>query len=87
MPDFSTEIDVEPWEYISACSNREVDELINTLIEDGHLDKFNGKVVSKGDASLMSVEWDEAITKIRNSKHLLSIDDENVIINIANKLF
>jgi len=86
MPDFSTEIDIEPWEYISACSNREVDELINTLIEDGHLDKFNGKVVSKGDASLMSEEWDEALAKIRNSKHLLSIDDENVIINIANKL-
>jgi len=87
MPDFSTEIDIEPWEYVSACSNREVDELINTLIEDGHLDKFNGKVVSKGDASLMSEEWDEALAKIRNSKHLLSIDDENVIINIANKLF
>jgi hypothetical protein len=87
MPDFSTEIDIEPWEYISACSNREVDELINTLIEDGHLDKFNGKVVSKGDASLMSEDWNEALAKIRNSKHLLSIDDENVIINIANKLF
>jgi hypothetical protein len=87
MPDFSTEIDIEPWEYISSCSNREVDELINTLIEDGHLDKFNGKVVSKGDVSLMSEDWNEALTKIRNSKHLLSIDDENVIINIANKLF
>jgi hypothetical protein len=44
-------------------------------------------VVSKGDASLMSEDWNEALVKIRNSKHLLSIDDENVIINIANKLF
>ena len=87
MPDFSTEIDIEPWEYISSCSKREIDELIKTLIEDGHLDSFNGKVISKGDTSLMSMEWDEALTKIRNSKHLLSIDDENVIINIANKLF
>ena len=87
MPDFSTEIDIEPWEYISSCSKREIDELITTLIEDGHLDSFNGKVISKGDANLMSMEWDEALTKIRNSKHLLSNNDENVIINIANKLF
>jgi hypothetical protein len=34
----------------------------------------------------MDIEWDESLTKIRFSKHLLSNEDENVIINIANKL-
>jgi hypothetical protein len=34
----------------------------------------------------MDMEWDELLTKIRMSKHLLSNEDENVIINIANKL-
>ena len=87
MPDFSTEIDIEPWKYISECSRREIDELIETLIENGHLARFNGKEVpTKEGASVMDIEWDELLTKIRFSKHLLSNEDENVIINIANKL-
>jgi hypothetical protein len=87
MPDFSAEIDIEPWEYISECSSREIDELIETLIEDGHLSRFNGKAVpKKGNASVMDLEWDEILTKIRNSKHLLSNEDESRIIEIGNKL-
>lgn len=87
MPDFSAEIDIEPWEYVSECSRREIDELIETLIEDGHLDRFNGKAVpTKEGASVMDIEWDELLTKIRFSKHLLSNEDESRIIDIANKL-
>lgn len=87
MPDFSTEIDIEPWEYVSECNGREIEELIETLIEDGHLARFNGKVQpNKQGGSVMDLEWDELLTKIRNSKHLLSNEDENIIINIANKL-
>ena len=47
MPDFSTSIDIEPWEFVSECSKTEIQELIETLIEDGHLDMFNGKVKPK----------------------------------------
>lgn len=87
MPDFSTEIDIEPWEYIAECSRREIDDLIETLIEDGHLALFNGKAIPKKEGSnVMDIEWDEMLTKIRNSKHLLSNEDESIIINIANKL-
>jgi hypothetical protein len=87
MPDFSAEIDIEPWEYVSECSRREIDDLIETLIEDGHLDRFNGKILpKKGNVSVMDMEWDELITKIRNSKHLLSNEDESRIIDIGNKL-
>ncbi len=87
MPDLSREIDIEPWEYINACSNREIDELIQDLIDDGHLTRFNGKLVPKKEnGSFMDLEWDELLTKIKNSKHLLSNEDESIIINIANKL-
>jgi hypothetical protein len=87
MPDFSTSVDIEPWEYVSECSGRDIDDLIESLVEEGHLDRFNGKVVpKKGNVSVMDLEWDEIILKIRNSKHLLSNDDESRIIEIANKL-
>ena len=87
MPDFSASIDIEPWEYISECTRSEIEDLIESLIEDGHLDSFNGKVKPKKEgATVMELEWDELMTKIRNSKHLLSNDDEIIIINIENKL-
>ena len=87
MPDFSASVDIEPWEYVSECSGRDIEDLIESLVEEGHLDRFNGKVVpKKGNVSVMDLEWDEIILKIRNSKHLLSNDDESRIIEIANKL-
>ena len=88
MPDFSSEIDIAPWEYINACSQREIDELIEDLIDDGHLARFNGKVVpmKENNGTVMDLEWEEVLLKLKNSKHLLSNDEENVIINIANRL-
>lgn len=87
MPDFSSEIDIDPRDYISECSCREINELIETLIENGHLARFNGKAVpTKEGDSVMDIEWDELLTKIRFSKHLLSNEDENTIIDIAKKL-
>ena len=87
MPDFSTSVDIEPWEYISECTRSEIEDLIESLVENGHLDLFNGKFKPKKDgATVMELEWDELMMKIRNSKHLLSNDDESRIIEIANKL-
>ena len=87
MPDFSTEIDIDAWDYISACSNREVKELIEALVENGHLDSFNGQVKPANvHNSLLDDEWSETLNKLRDSRHLLSVEEENTIIKIANKL-
>jgi hypothetical protein len=43
-------------------------------------------VPKKGGGNVMDLEWDELLTKIRNSKHLLSNEDEQIIVSIANKL-
>lgn len=85
MPDFSTSIDIEPWEYVSECSERDIEDLIETLIDDGHLDKFNGKVKPSNSYTLMDNEWNEALEKLRNSRHLLSIEEENRITEITKK--
>jgi hypothetical protein len=85
MPDFSTSIDIEPWEYVSECSERDIEDLIETLIDDGHLDKFNGKVKPSNSNTLMDNEWNEALEKLRNSRHLLSIEEENRITEITKK--
>ena len=87
MPDFSTEIDIDAWDYISACSNREVKELIEALVENGHLDSFNGQVKPVNTHNtLMDDEWWTALIKLRDSRHLLSSEDEQRITEITNKL-
>ena len=87
MPDFSTEIDIDAWDYISACSNREVKELIEALVEGGHLDSFNGQVKPVNTHNtLMDDEWWAALVKLRDSRHLLSSEDENRITDIAKRL-
>ena len=87
MPDFSTEIDIDAWDYISACSNREVKELIDALVEEGHLDSFNGQVKPANlNNTLLDDEWWTALVKLRDSRHLLSSEDEQRITDISKRL-
>jgi hypothetical protein len=87
MPDFSTDIDIDPSEYVSECSHSEIIELIEILVEDGHLDRFNGKVrPSNNHNGVIDDEWKEGLSKLLFSKHLLSSEDEIVITNIIKKL-
>ena len=37
MPEFETYVDVDVDEFVSACSKREIKELIEVLIEGGHI--------------------------------------------------
>ena len=85
MADFSTYIDVEPSEYVSECSRSEIIELIEILIEEGHLDSFNGKVkLSSKDG--IDDEWYEALNKLHRSKMVLTKEDEDTIFTISKKL-
>jgi hypothetical protein len=85
MPDFNTSIEIEPWEYVSECSKRDIEDLIETLINDGHLDTFNGKVKPSNSNTLMDDKWNDTLEKLRNSRHLLSIEEENRITEIGEK--
>ena len=85
MPDFSTYIDIDPSEYISECSRSEIKEVIDCLVEDGHLNTFNGKIHPK-DNTPMDDEWEDMLLKLKDSRHLLSSEDESVIIEISKKM-
>ena len=39
MPEFETYIDIDPDEFIDNCSEREIGELIESLVESGYLTK------------------------------------------------
>ena len=85
MPDFSTYIDIDPDEYISSCSNREIKELIDSLIEEGHLPEASSKNEPKN-KNILDLLWDEMCDKIRRGRLRLTSEDEEIINTISNKL-
>ena len=96
MPEFTAEIDIDPSEFISDCSSSEIDELIETLHEDGHLTEYfklneildpNSYIVIVGpDANLMDIEWSEVMVKLSRNRFMLSNEEEELIKKIANRL-
>jgi len=83
MANFETYVDIGPGEFIENCSRREIKELVDILIEEGHL---NGLLVtSDRHHNLLDEEWMEIISKIMKSRLLLSDEEESLIKNIANR--
>jgi hypothetical protein len=85
MPYFETEVDVDPREFVDSCSTREITQLINYLIEEGHLPPECDKSSKPEHPSVLEGIWDTAISKISNNRLLLTPEEEETIIKISNK--
>lgn len=84
MPEFTTEIDIEPWEYVSSCNKHEIKSLISCLIDENHISSVSTENVNE--KSLLDLEWDDICEKIRKSRLLLTSDEENFIKNVSDRL-
>ena len=74
------DVDIDIDEFVSECSNREIKELINALIEDGHLSKHP---LIPGYEEKMGKMEEEFVGKLYtiSSKYYSMTDDELEIIN------
>jgi hypothetical protein len=81
MPDFSTYIDIDPYEYVEECSRRELQELIG-ILKQGDL----WEETKTDNMNILDMEWNETIKKLANGRVQLSNEDEDIIRKIANKL-
>ena len=78
MPYFETnpdEIEVDVDDFLSACSDSEIKELIQALKDDGYLDEGE-----------LDNDFDIAIRKLSGNSWRLSKEDEETILKIANKI-
>jgi hypothetical protein len=78
MPYFETnpdEIEVDVDDFLSACSDSEIKELVQALKDDGHLDEGE-----------LNNDFDIAIRKLAGNSWRLSKEDEETILKIANKI-
>jgi hypothetical protein len=83
MPDFTTEIDIEPHEYVYECSSRELQELIDELIEKGLVTQISSPYEKK--ANLLEIEWMNNIAKLATLRQRVTLEEEQAIKELVSK--
>lgn len=88
MPDFGVDdITIEPWEFVHACRPREIEDLINELIEEGHLTR-DAIIKEKKPSSpgLHDSIFENSLNTIFLKRLNLTIEEEEYINNLAKRL-
>jgi hypothetical protein len=83
MPYIDVDIDVD--EFVNACSQREIKELINILKDDGHLHDPESNSLDLIDGSLEDSEWNDVLKKLAGIRLQMSVEDIAQISKIARK--
>lgn len=84
MPTFYAEdIDVDVDEFLSCCSSDEIEELIEALIEDGHISKQHREKYTL--LSATESQFEEALNKLHSKWNMLTQEEEQAILKIANR--
>ena len=90
MPEFTAEaeIDVDPSEFVDACTPRELKRLVEILEEDGHIEpsqtnKSIGNGVRRPNPN--DITFWNSLDHLAKCRDLLTIDEEKFINNLANR--
>ena len=87
MPDFSTEIDIYVDEFWNECSRSEKNELIDLLVEEGHVTRVPNSSINDEiqKPSLIEIEWNDMIDKLSELRQRITVEEEEMIKNLVNK--
>lgn len=81
MPHVNLSVD----DFLSACYSSDIEELMEALIEDGHLKEYQ-KIPKLNKTSYSEEEFIKACNKISESYFRLSNQDCDLILGLAKKL-
>jgi hypothetical protein len=88
MPEFNIDLDIDPSEFIDACSKSERDRLIEILEEDGYIQSSTETTGRNNGVRRPNTNdqrfWD-SLNKLAKCRDLLSIEEENFINNLGDK--
>jgi hypothetical protein len=90
MPDFTPDdMDIQPYEYVNACGPGDIKELIEELVDSGHLPTsvLNLNKKSNPDEGLGRLQSDFAtkLQKLTDVYYSITKDDEEKLQTIINK--
>jgi hypothetical protein len=88
MPTFSEyqdvelEMDIDPEDYVSSCSEAELKELVDVLEEEGLVTRKSPRQQSRGyDAQV----YEEALLKLSGNWNMLSTAESEFIVSLAKR--
>ncbi len=84
MPEFDTYVDVDVDDFVSACNKKEIQELIDTLIEDGHLPQSVSKDYNEN-RSTLETDFVGKMDQLKEKYYRLSQEDEKTLENLFKK--
>jgi hypothetical protein len=87
MPRFyeETEFDIGPCDFLDDCSSGEIEEIIEYLEENGYL-KNHSSIAKSKEMGILEDEFQQKIQKISESRHILTLEEEEVIKKISDRL-
>jgi hypothetical protein len=91
MPEFYVDdLEIEPYEFVRACSKSEIREPIIELVEEEHLPKsalqqMNTNKGNKRNTSILEEEFLEKMDKLSKRFHSISKEDEEILEIIFKK--
>jgi hypothetical protein len=87
MPEFETYVDVDVDDFLSECSPREKEELIDALVEDGWVVRVapKGVIPEERLPSIPEIEWQELVNKLSSVRITIHQEDEDQIREILKK--
>ena len=85
MPDFyAGDLDISPDEFVSACSESEINELVDILIDEGFIKR--DILTDNTNNNVLDEIFNEALQKLAVSRHRLTNEEEEIIKIIASRL-
>ncbi len=86
MPDFTPDdLDISPSDFVYACNKREIAELIDELIEEGHLPKERTRF-SESHSTPQGVIFNHSLDVLSQNRLQLTLEEEEYINNLAKRL-
>jgi ribosomal protein S8 len=82
MPSFEPEeLDIDVEDFIESCSNKEIEDMIEILIDSGYVEKIK----SINNRSMLDNIWNENISKLLDLRLRITPKEEEKILKIINK--
>lgn len=92
MPEFTPDdIDIDPSEFVGACNQKEIKELITALVEHGHIDSkavlykdfdYDG---GYGRTYVNDLNYIDNLESLKSKRHLLTTTEEDYINNLSKR--
>jgi hypothetical protein len=78
------DVDIEVDEFVSSCSPREIKELVQALIEDGHI-KTSSIVPTPDRMTAQEIEFSEMLSLLSQKYHQMDVTEISMIEELYKK--